>query len=132
MALLLRQYGQVDRSGNVTGVAVRGSDLYYQPIPSSAETLRVHYYEAPTALSSASHQPTCLPEHLVRPLLVNYGCKEIYKQIERGIAGPKPQTEYYTAEFEKAMIDLVEFIGPFAPEPPEVRDELVLDSFLRV
>jgi hypothetical protein len=44
---MLRRYSKLDQSGTITSVTIRGSYLHYQRIPSSAETLELHYYRKP-------------------------------------------------------------------------------------
>ena len=124
VALLLRRFSLVNRSGVVVGVAVRGSNLYYQRIPSSPETLRIHYYKMPTLLTDGNSKPDCLPEHLVRPLLVNYACREIFSEIEQGLEGQKVNTLFHHNLLREAMADLEDFIGPEGKEPEEIEEEI--------
>lgn len=51
---LQRRYFQLDQSGTLTGAAVKGQQLHYQRIPSSAETLVLHYYRAPYDMATYS------------------------------------------------------------------------------
>ena len=44
---MLRRYHKLDQSGTITSLAVRGNVLHYQRIPSSEETLEIHYYRKP-------------------------------------------------------------------------------------
>jgi len=128
--LLYSDFSRLDLEGRVVGVARRGDRLYYQRIPSSAETLRVHYYKSPTIQTVGGDQNDALPEFLTRPLLVNYVAKEIYKLIEDGENGAKTNTNYYKNEFNEAMAELNRYVGPEARCPIEVNDSLNLESFL--
>ena len=128
--LLYREFSQLDLGGRVVGVARKGDRLYYQRIPSSAETLRIHYYKYPTALTVGTSQPDCLPEFLVRPLLVNYVAKEIFSTDELGLQGPKVDTEYHEAKFLQAMAELNRHIGPEPREPQYTIDDVDLEGYL--
>jgi len=44
---LYRRFRRLDQSGTIKGVAVKGDYIHYQRIPSSAETLQLHYYRKP-------------------------------------------------------------------------------------
>lgn len=128
--LLYREFSQLDLGGSVVGVARRGDRLYYQRIPSTAETLRIHFYKYPTTITLGTETPDCLPEFLVRPLLVNYVAKELFSTIELGMTGPKVDTEYHEVKFMQAMSQLREYVGPEPREPQYINDDVRLESYL--
>lgn len=130
LELLYSAFSRLDISGRVVGVARRGDRLYYQRIPPSTETLRVHYYKYPTILTVGGNSPDCLPEFLVKPLMVNYVAKKIWKLIEDGEDGQKPNTTHYENEFARAMSQLNKYIGPEGRCPQYVNDDLNLESYL--
>lgn len=105
-AEFLTFYPTLDLSSSVTTVSIRGTRFYYQGIPTSADTITLHYYSTPTELEDDEDVPDCLPTHLQEELLINYAAMKIYDQIEDGIDGAKVNTESYTARFMKAMLDL--------------------------
>lgn len=105
-AEFLNLFPTLDLSSSVTSVAIRGTRIYYQGIPTSADMLTLHYYSKPTALSDDDDEPDCLPTHLHEELLVNYAAMKIYDQIEDGIDGAKVNTTSYTARFNKAMLEM--------------------------
>lgn len=130
LELLYSDFSRLDVGGRAVGVARRGDRLYYQRIPSSAETLRVHYYKYPTILTDGGNSPDCLPEFLVRPLMVNYVAKEIWKLKEDGEDGQMPNTKYYKDEFAGAMAELNKYVGPEGRCPQEINDSLNLEAYL--
>jgi len=71
----------MDRDGSVDGVIEQGGRLYYQGIPTSVETLTLHFFRLPVDMSSDSESPDGLPDHLAEPLLVNYVCKELFQLL---------------------------------------------------
>jgi len=127
-AQLDRHFVQRDQSGRVLGVAPHGRNLYYQRIPQTAEVLEINYFRYPEPLRSRDDKPTCLPPHLVEPLLVNYAAKELFSEIEDGIEGPQVNTERYTAKYDKARAALVRFVGPEERAPVELVDDLHWDN----
>ena len=117
---VLAMAGVIDQPGYVFGVAVRGSNLHYQRIPGTAETLQIHYYRNPTPLTSVDDLPSCLPVHLARPLLVNYCCRELFSLLEDGVDGKTPNTERHTNRFNENLGLLSIFIGPEPRLPEEI------------
>jgi len=128
--ILNRKFSRLDLAGNVVGVARKGSSLYYQRIPSSAETLRIHYYKNPTILTDGDSQPDCLPEFIVSPLLVNYIAKELFSRIELDVTESKGKTQYCEDRFRQAMGELSAYIGPESREPQYITDDVNLDGYL--
>lgn len=49
---LLRIYPGLDDTNRVVAAAIRGSRLYYQGYPSTAETLQAHYHRVPTDMAT--------------------------------------------------------------------------------
>ncbi len=129
VALLFREYRVVDMAGPVIGVSVKGSDLYYQRIPSTPEILDVHYWSSPEAYDE-SDIPSAIPAHLQRGLLAGYANWKIWALKEDGIDGQKINAEYYRSEFATAFASLMSFIGPEHNSPIDIYDESRLDCFL--
>lgn len=113
-AMFLRQASHKDltQSGSVSVVCVKGSSLYYQGIPSAAETLTVHYYREPDAMVDGTDAPDGIPGHLQTRLIKHYVAKEIFGEgIEDGDDSRGTGFKYHTAKFYEAMNDLIDFIG---------------------
>ena len=128
--LMNRWLSVLDQTGCVQCVAVKGRDLYYQRTPSSAETISINYWAYPERMETRYAKPTCLPVHLVEPLLYNFACKQLYSEIEDGIDGQKVNTNYYDGEYLKAVADLAAFIGPEKKEPQGFPQDLPWDAWL--
>ncbi len=93
LALLMDAYPLMSEEGEVEAVALEGSTLWYQDIPTVVETLTCLYYKNPDTLSSDDESPSDFPEHLHRQLFV-HGCAwVIYDEIEDGIEGEKVNTK---------------------------------------
>ena len=129
---LFRRYTVLDQTGVVRRVAVRGRHLHYQRVPSSAETLRLVYYRYPDRLRTRQDKPTCLPDHLVESLLVNYACKEIYSEIEDGIEGAQVNTDRYSNRFAKAEAELASIPEILADRhaPIDIPDEMEWNAYV--
>jgi len=96
-------------AGDVIKCAVSGGRIFYREIPAAAETLTLHFYEAPATLALNTDIPSCIPIHLHRPLIVGYVCREIFNKIELGMAGPKVDTANYSRIFDKGLLDLADY-----------------------
>jgi len=107
--------------GEVYVCAIMGKRLLYRDIPSTAETLTIHYYKTPNTLSANSDEPDEIPVHLHRKLIVGYVCKEIFDQIEDGIEDPKTNTNHYNNEFQSGLVALDLEIG--TDENPDHYDD---------
>jgi len=93
-------------AGQVRIVARNGLNLLYRDLPSSIETLTVHYYSQPTKMVLSGDIPDCIPEGLHKSLLVGYVCANIFNQIEDGIEGQKVNTIFWQKEFQYGLTNL--------------------------
>jgi len=118
----------LSESGSIYTCCVKGSNLYYQGIPTASEELIVQYYRKPTDMEgSAQTTPDGIPSHLQSELLVNYVCAEIFGIGIGGTFDPdkdiihqpgqrwpfdkkKKRWEYHKSAFISAMWDLIELI----------------------
>ena len=125
-----RQFSELDQGGRVVHVMPKGRSLYYQRVPSTAETLRIAYYKYPDRLFSRWEKPTCLPVHLTHELLVSYAAWKLFSKIEDGVEGQKVNTQYYKGLFDIAMAELTFFLGPEEREPVEVSNEIDWEAYL--
>lgn len=125
---LFRLYTVLDQTGAVRRVSIKGRYLYYQRL--AEETLRLVYYRYPNRLRTRWDKPSCLPPHLVEPLLINYACKEIFSEIEDGVEGPQVNTQRYTDRFARAEEALVKWIGPQRREPVDFPEEIPWDAYV--
>jgi hypothetical protein len=98
--------------GSVYRVAVKGTRLYYQGIPTTAETIGLHFYRKPTDMALDGDSPDGIPEHLQMKLIKHYVCKEIYgESLEDGQDNVGVGYKFHSGKFIEAMLELVEFIG---------------------
>ncbi|MFH1741415.1 MAG: hypothetical protein ABIH23_20615, partial [bacterium] len=89
LGMLQRQFSRLDQGGAIVGVAVKGTNIHYQRIPSAAETLTLNFYRKPTDMTLLTGTPDGIPDHLQKALLVNHAASEIYSEIEQDITGQK-------------------------------------------
>jgi len=127
---MFRWYSNLDRLGPVRQVAIKGTELYYQLVPETAEQLRINYFAYPERLRTRNDKPTFLPAHLIDKLLLNYACEEIFDKIEDALEGQKPNTTYYGKKYQEAKARLNDFLGPEEREPQEFGDEINYDSMV--
>ena len=93
LALLMDEYPTMIEEGEVEAVALEGSTLWYQDIPTVAETLTCLYYRNPTVLSLDTESPSDFPAHLHRHLFIHGAAYMIYDQIEDDVEDPKVNTK---------------------------------------
>jgi hypothetical protein len=103
---------ELNETGSIYRVAIRGTNVFYQGIPTVAENLGVHYYRKPYDMALEGDNPDGIPIHLQERLIKHYVLKEIYgSQIEDGQDNVGISTKYHSSEFMLAMIDLCDYIG---------------------
>lgn len=91
--------------GKIQGVAIQGRKLLAYPVPAEDYTLELHYYRQPGNFTDNSYEEIVLPPQF-RKALVHYAAFTIYEDIENGLEGPKPNTDYHESQFEK-YIDML-------------------------
>jgi hypothetical protein len=96
-------YPLLDRSGRISEAVEHGGKLYYQGIPTTAETVTLHYYRKPIAMVNDADTPDGIPEHLHIALLVNFASWKSYEFLEDGIEGDTPNTLKYKNAFLEAV-----------------------------
>ena len=103
---------RLQEAGSVYRVAVKGTKLYYQGIPSAAETIGLHYYRKPTNMVNDTDTPDGLPAHLQLRLIKHKVCADIFGEaIEDGQDNVGISVKYHAGKFMEAMVELVNFIG---------------------
>ncbi len=114
-ALFLRQLSEKDLSqaGAVSNVAVKGSNLYYQGIPSAAYDLTVHFYRAPADMDLATNTTVDgIPDAFATNLIKHYVAKEIFGEgLEDSDTSKGAAVKYHTGKFFEAMQNFIDFIG---------------------
>lgn len=128
---LLQNY---NNTGNISGVALQGTELFYKPEPSVNQTLVVNYYRQPTEIVSSSDTITDLPIHVASQLLHYYLCSKCYEMIEDGIdsaEGGKVNTTYYAQQFNAQLKDFLKDHQPeHEPLPMPTSDVLNFETYL--
>ena len=76
-----RSYPLLDQTGSVVAVCSKGGYLYYQGKPTTDTTLTVHFFRAPTAMSSNTDEPDGIPERFHRTLVVYDTCLRIFREL---------------------------------------------------
>lgn len=103
---------RLSESGSVYRVAVKGKNLYYQGIPSTAETIGLHFYRKPATLALDGDEPEGIPEQLQERLIVHGVLADIYgSQIEDGLDNAGKGAAFHSGKFMEAVLELTEFIG---------------------
>ncbi len=119
------RYPVANTGSSVSDVAVNGNTLFYDPVPDSAETLRVEYLRAPATLVSGTAVPDGIPVHLQESLLVPFASKEVFNLIEDGIEGAKVNYQANEGLYRAALGELHLFLGFMDSEPNYIADDFL-------
>ncbi len=121
-ARLLKAYpdGLTD-AGNVERVAIRGSNLWYNPKPSTSDTLTIQYFREPTTLDFLD-EITELPEQYIIPILKSYCLKEMFTEIEIQNNQPPAQSVKWENVWLGKISEMIYFIGPYDAGPVQVQN----------
>lgn len=96
-------YPLLDRTGRISEVCAFGGLFYYQGIPTTEENVTIHYYKEPTDMESNDDEPSAIPMHLHKPLLVNHAAWKIYELIEDDFQEAGQNIQRYQALFYQAL-----------------------------
>jgi hypothetical protein len=99
-------------TGSIYAVAIKGSRLYYQGIPTASTSIGLHYFRKPATLALDGDVPEGIPEHLAQDLLKHAVIKEIYGEIiEAGVSEPSRGMQYHTSKYFEVLTALCDAIG---------------------
>ena len=116
----LKKYPELSESGQVDDVCLKGRTMYYQGIPSSADTLTWHGYAFPTDMSEDDDTPDGFPEHLHYELIGDWSVWQLFEVIEDALEGPKKNAEHWKLQYMLGCCSLIDFLGPEDGEPEYV------------
>lgn len=122
----------LDKSGQVFDAAVKGSSLYYQGIPASSETLRVHYYRKPaTLVDDDTSEPEGVPVHLHQAVLVPLTAAKVFNKIEDGVEEQRHAFDSQMAQYGVGLQAMKDYLGPEEEEPDYIYEdqESIFDEF---
>jgi hypothetical protein len=103
----LGMYPELDWVGTVWHCCVRQKRLYYQYMPSTADTLRIHYYRLPTDMANDANYPDGLPEQHHEDIIVYGACEKIFAEM-----GMPYKMAIYKQKFDEAFQLMLEFYDP--------------------
>jgi hypothetical protein len=99
MRFMLQKWGRLDQSGPVEDVLPLNELLYYVRIPTTSDTLTLHFYMTMSQITNGDNSElTELPSHLQYDLLASYAAQKIFfiKNYER-------QAQIHMTLFEAAL-----------------------------
>ncbi len=113
-ALFMRQIKdkRLTEAGTVYRVAVKGTKLYYQGIPSTATSIGIHFYRKPVVMYGDGDVPEGIPDHLQVKLLKHWVLKEVFGEaVEDGQDNKAMGFKYHNAKAIEALTALCDHIG---------------------
>jgi hypothetical protein len=108
---LMECYPDFTEAGDVETIAIEGSLLYYQKIPSEVQTLTLLHRRKPAVLALDTDIPEGIPEHLHRAVIVPKAAINGFDMIEDGIEGEKVNTVAQTILYNKGLFSLREWVA---------------------
>ncbi len=111
MEEIVREYPALDEVGDVEAVALEGSVLWYQKIPSTETVLTCIGYNSPATLVNSTDTPSDIPEYLHRGLIVNKTAALCYNIIEDGMESDKVNTKLFESLYSMSIIKLSEWVS---------------------
>lgn len=108
---LLEMYPDFDNEGDVAAVAIEGSLIYYQEIPSTAQLLTILHRRSPALLEDDEDEPEGIPLHLQRAVIVPKAASVGFDLIEDGVEGEKVNTNAQIINYNKGLYSLREWVA---------------------
>lgn len=108
---LIKKYPALDEVGDIEFVVCEGGILYYQPIPSTAETITCVGYHTPSLLVNDTDTPSFIPFFLHREAIVNRVVSNAYNIIEDGMEADKVNTKLFMSLAEVGLNRVREYIS---------------------
>jgi hypothetical protein len=98
-----RTYPLMNQSGSVNALAIKGGYLYYQPTPTVAQVITVHYHRSPVDMTVGTSVPDGISAQY-HNLLVYHVVKDFFSTIEDGIDGGMANSQKWEAKFMQMMM----------------------------
>ena len=105
--LSIIQEKDLSQSGDIVYVAIKGTNLYYQGIPTVSENLTVHFYRKPVDMSNGTDTPDGIPAQFQSRLIKHYVCRQLANEM---VDGTEKMAKYHETEFYMALQDLQGYI----------------------
>jgi hypothetical protein len=112
---LIRLFPTLAETGDIQYVTLEGNILYYQPIPTVAETITCIGYHVPATLVNDTDTPSFIPEWLHRESIVNTAAILAYNSIEDGVEGDKVNTKVFMGLAEVGLNKVRAYISRRRP-----------------
>ena len=97
------EYPRMDATGVYAQYCcVRDGDLYVQPAPEDDEDITLRYFKSPDEVDDLDDTAVVDTRQGSRTCF-HFACRECFTQIEDGIDGGKPNTQYHEAMYRSAF-----------------------------
>lgn len=97
---------------SVKMVAVEQGKIWYQGIPETVDTLKLHYYRKTTPMVADASTPDSFPSHLHERLLVPFAVAQGFRLIEQGTDGANVNFMKQMALYQLGKKELRKFVTP--------------------
>lgn len=117
-------YPDMTETGKVTIACVKGSNLYYQAIPTVSVNLSIYFYRKPVAMADQDDEPDGLPEPFQIDLIKNWVLAEIYgdhmgyeDSTKKGADKFPDKRSFHLERFWSFTDDMMQFVGEDEGQP---------------
>lgn len=108
---LFSDYYPMDETGDVEGVYIAGSTVWYQKIPAVPTAILCVIQDEPEYISDLTAQIPVIPEFLQLKIVAHGTAAQLYDIIEDGVDGNKNNTTNSKMEFADGIQKWKEFLG---------------------
>lgn len=103
---MMKMYPSMSDAGDVEYIAIEGSTMYYQKIPSVVTALTLLHRRKPVAMVEDEDEPEGIPSHLHLGVIVPKVCIGGFDLIEDGAEGKKVNTIAQVIKYNRGLHDL--------------------------
>jgi hypothetical protein len=112
---MMKMYPGMDEEGDVEYIAVEGSTLYYQKIPSTITALTLLHRRKPVVMVDDGDEPEGIPSHLHLNVIVSRAAMFGFDRIEDGCEGEKVNTIAQSIRYKQGLHDLMCWVAKRVP-----------------
>ena len=112
---MMKMYPGMADAGDVEYIAIDGSTMYYQKIPSVATALTLLHRRKPVAMIADDNEPEGIPSHLHLNVIVPRAAMFGFDRIEDGIEGEKVNTISQAIRYKQGLHDLMCWVAKRVP-----------------
>jgi len=112
---MMKMYPSMSEIGDVEYIAIEGSTMYYQKVPTTVTALTLLHRRKPVAMVADDDEPEGIPSHLHLSVIVSKAAILGFDRIEDGIEGKKVNTIAQSIRYKQGLHDLMCWVAKRVP-----------------